>query len=55
MPVLPENLALYLPDWPEISYRIRFERAGARAAAGDVPMAICSTPRQPHPPDRGHP
>ena len=29
MPIRPELLALYPPDWPEISHRIRFERAGS--------------------------
>jgi len=28
MPIRPELRALYPPDWPEISRRIRFERAG---------------------------
>jgi hypothetical protein len=30
MPISPENLARYPPDWPEISKRIRFDRAGGR-------------------------
>lgn len=30
MPIAPENRALYPADWPEISRRIRFERAGGR-------------------------
>ncbi len=30
MPIKPENKALYPPDWDEISYRIRFVRAGGR-------------------------
>lgn len=30
MPIKPENRARYPPDWPEISRRIRFERAGGR-------------------------
>lgn len=30
MPISPENAALYPPDWPEISRRIRFERADGR-------------------------
>lgn len=30
MPIRPENAKLYPPDWPEISRRIRFERAGGR-------------------------
>ncbi len=30
MPIRPELRALYPPDWPEISARIRFERAGNR-------------------------
>lgn len=30
MPIRPENRARYHADWPEISRRIRFERAGGR-------------------------
>ena len=30
MPIRPENRALYPADWPAISRRIRFERAGGR-------------------------
>jgi len=30
MPIRPENVARYPADWPEISRRIRFERAGGR-------------------------
>jgi hypothetical protein len=30
MPIRPENLHRYPPDWPEISHRIRFDRAGGR-------------------------
>jgi len=30
MPILPENRGKYPKDWPEISRRIRFERAGGR-------------------------
>ncbi|MFJ2745881.1 hypothetical protein ACIO3O_40195 [Streptomyces sp. NPDC087440] len=30
MPIRPENLARYPDNWPEISARIRFERAGGR-------------------------
>ena len=30
MPVRPEMRALYPADWPEISHRIRFERADGR-------------------------
>ena len=30
MPIRPELRALYPPDWPQISRRIRFERAGNR-------------------------
>lgn len=30
MPILPENRARYPKDWPVISHRIRFERAGGR-------------------------
>lgn len=30
MPIRPENRAKYPPDWPEISRRIRFDRAQGR-------------------------
>lgn len=30
MPIRPENRKRYPPEWPEISHRIRFERAGGR-------------------------
>jgi hypothetical protein len=30
MPIRPENRKRYPPDWPEISKRIRFDRAGGR-------------------------
>lgn len=30
MPIRPENRHRYPPDWPEISRRIRFERASGR-------------------------
>lgn len=30
MPIHPSMKALYPPDWPQISARIRFERAGNR-------------------------
>lgn len=30
MPIRPELAPLYPPDWPQISQRIRFERAGGR-------------------------
>jgi hypothetical protein len=30
MPIRPENVGRYPKDWPEISRRIRFERAGGR-------------------------
>lgn len=30
MPIRPENRNRYPADWPEISHRIRFERAGGR-------------------------
>ncbi|MEU1550268.1 hypothetical protein [Nocardia sp. NPDC005745] len=30
MPIRPENRDRYPPDWPEISQRIRFGRAGGR-------------------------
>ena len=30
MPIRPENRARYPEDWPEISHRIRFVRAGGR-------------------------
>ncbi len=30
MPIRPENRHRYPPDWPQISHRIRFERAAGR-------------------------
>lgn len=30
MPIRPENRSLYPPDWPEISRRIKFDRAEGR-------------------------
>jgi hypothetical protein len=30
MPIRPENRPLYAPDWPQISRRIRFDRAQGR-------------------------
>lgn len=30
MPIRPENRKRYPPDWPQISARIRFERAGGQ-------------------------
>jgi hypothetical protein len=30
MPIRPAFRALYPPDWPELSRRVRFERAGGR-------------------------
>lgn len=30
MPIRPENAHRYPPDWPEISHRIRFERASGQ-------------------------
>ena len=38
MPIHPEARALYPPDWPELSRRVRFERAGGR----------CQCCRRPH-------
>lgn len=38
MPIRPEFRPLYPPDWPELSRRIRFERAGGR----------CQRCRRPH-------
>ncbi|MGD0109934.1 MAG: hypothetical protein ABSC06_38820 [Rhodopila sp.] len=38
MPIRPELRALYPPDWPELSRRVRFERAGGR----------CQRCRRPH-------
>jgi hypothetical protein len=33
MPIRPEFRPLYPPDWPELSQRVRFERAGGRCQA----------------------
>jgi hypothetical protein len=38
MPIRPDLKSLYPADWPEISHRIRFERAGGR----------CEICRRPH-------
>jgi hypothetical protein len=38
MPIRPEFRPLYPPDWPELSRRVRFERAGGR----------CQRCRRPH-------
>ena len=35
MPISPENKKLYPKNWDEISYRIRFERAGGFCEHGD--------------------
>lgn len=35
MPIRPDLRPLYPPDWPEISRRIRFERAGGRCERCD--------------------
>lgn len=37
MPIRPENRARYPKDWPEISRRIRFDRAGNRCEQCGVP------------------
>lgn len=37
MPIKPENKALYPPDWPEISRRIRAERAGNKCEQCKAP------------------
>jgi len=37
MPIRPENRARYPKDWPAISHRIRFERAGNRCEECGVP------------------
>jgi len=37
MPIRPENRARYPKNWPEISRRIRFERAGNRCEQCGVP------------------
>jgi 5-methylcytosine-specific restriction endonuclease McrA len=45
MPIRPENRARYPTDWPAISRRIRFERAGNRCE-----MEGCGAENgQPHP------
>jgi len=41
MPIRPENLERYPADWPEISQRIRFERAGGRCeCVGECGMPL---------------
>lgn len=37
MPIKPDNRAKYPPDWPAISRRIRFERAGNRCERCKAP------------------
>ncbi len=37
MPIRPDLAALYPPDWPEISHRIRFVRAQGRCERCDRP------------------
>jgi len=37
MPIRPENKALYPPDWPEISLRIREQRAGNKCEQCKAP------------------
>ena len=49
VPIHPDQKALYPPNWPEISRRIRFERAGKTAANGAAPPTTGFTPR-PDPP-----
>ena len=41
MPIRPENRHRYPPDWPEISHRIRFERAAGRCEC----TGECGRPR----------
>jgi hypothetical protein len=54
MPIRPENKALYPKDWPEISRRIRFDRAGGRCEQdmriGGKVIARCEARNgEPHP------
>jgi hypothetical protein len=54
MPIRPENKDRYPPDWPTISNRIRFERAGGRCeCAGECGTGhdgrCPAVHRQPHP------
>lgn len=44
MPIRPENRARYPKDWPEISRRIRFNRAGGRCECdGRCGWLLCGT------------
>lgn len=44
MPIRPENRARYPKDWPEISKRIRFNRAGGRCECdGRCGWLLCGT------------
>lgn len=50
MPIRPENRARYPKDWPAISRRIRFERAGGRCEFTDEAGQRCSAEHgKPHP------
>ena len=40
MPIRPENKTLYPPDWPEISRRIRVERAGNKCERCKAPNGV---------------
>ena len=46
MPIRPDLRGLYPPDWPEISRRIRFGRAGGRCEACGRPhgKVVCALP-----------
>ena len=49
MPIRPENRTLYPHDWPAISHRIRFERAGSRCEWAEDGDRCTATHGQPHP------
>lgn len=49
MPIRPENRALYPKDWPAISRRIRFERAGGQCEFVDLKTRCDAFHGKPHP------
>ena len=49
MPIRPENKARYPKDWPQISKRIRFERAGNRCEGSPAYPDCRADNGQPHP------
>lgn len=49
MPIRPENKKRYPADWPEISKRIRFERAGGRCEQTINGERCAALNGEPHP------